>query len=65
MKSLSGKNGPRADSFTGEFYQIFKENTNHSQTPPKNFRGEEHSQTHFMKPELPLLLKPEKTLQGN
>jgi len=64
MKSLSGKNGPRADSFTVEFYQIFKEEyqsfSNSSQKLP---RGGTLPNS-FYEARVTLLLKPEKTSTG-
>lgn len=65
MKSLSGKNGPRADSFTGEFYQIFKEKHQSFSNSSQKFQRGGTLPNSFYEARVTLLLKPEKTLQGN
>lgn len=65
MKSLSGEKGPRADNFPGEFHQIFKEEYQSFSNSFQKFQGGGTLPNSFYKARVTLLLKPEKTLQGN
>ena len=64
MKNLSGEKGPRADNFPGEFHQIFKEYQLFSNSFQKFQRGGTLPNSLY-EARVTLLLKPEKTLQGN